>query len=372
MTVILGTMPPANDKIPTAMSNAFEKALKTKPVMPDHLTCVDGVFYREAGDALEIVPKDEISLIDSTYFVHASPLPAGYLAHQQRLVELSHRRETSNVRMVAAERMKAEGYTSAKEFNEAQLREAARWISNNDYPLDRVLTEPLLNLEAPRKPNPVVVRKRRPFHPSQVDEEPLSLISIEDQRRIIDQARLAARILEGTADWDAALTIIPCKMIDSIFLYGCERILHQIEEQGRAVVDQLAKVDREATSEEIAENQKDRLNAKRIALRVQHRHMALLHKGFTEERDGTVSRAGIDWPQYLSIKQRAERGVQAFRQQKRARSARLDRLRGMSETEYRAWQKGQTPYKPRHDGVDAADEVPFIQPGDANEADTED
>ena len=370
MTVILGTMPPANDKIPTTMSNAFQKALKNKPMMPDHLIYTDGVFAREAEfGSIAPIPNDEISLIDSTYFVHACPLPAGYLDHQIRLVELTHRREMSNVQMVAAERMRVEGYTTAKEFNDAQLREAARWIGTADYPLDRVLTTPLIDLEAPRKPNPVVVRKRRHFHPSQLDEEPLSLISVEDQRRIVDQARLSARILEGTADWDAALTIIPCKMIDSIFLYGCERILHQIEEQGRAVVDQLAKVDRDATSEEIASNQKDRLNAKRIALRVQHRHMSLLHKGFTEERDGTVSRAGIDWPQYLSIKQRAERGVQAHRSQKKARAADLDKLRGMSPAQYQAWQRDQRPYKPRHDGVDAADEVPFIQPGDANEAD---
>lgn len=370
MSVTLGTMPPANEKIPTAISAAFQKALRNKPMMPDHLTYVDGIFYREAGDALEIVPKDEISLIDSTYFVHASPLPAGYLEHQQRLVTLTHRRETSQVRMVAAERMKAEGYTSAAEFNAAQLREAARWIGTDDYPLDRVLTTPLIDLEAPRKPNPVVVRKRRHFHPSQLDEEPLSLISVEDQRRIVDQARLSARILEGTADWDAALTIIPCKMIDSIFLYGCERILHQIEEQGRAVVDQLAKVAREATSEEIAENQKDRLNAKRIALRVQHRHMGLLYKGFMEEREATVGRAGIDWPQYLSIKQRAERGAQAYRMRKNARKADLDQLRGMTDLQYKKWQDGQPAYKPRHDGVDAEIETPYV-PHDVGQIDAD-
>ena len=365
MSLTLGTMPPANEKIPNVMSAAFIKALKTKPLMPDHMICVDGNFTIEDGGGIRIIPNSEVSLIDSTYFVHACPIPAGYLEHQQRLVALTHRRETSQVRMVAKDQMVADGYSTISEFNTAQLREAARWIGNNDYPLDRVLTNPLDMLEAPVKKQPVVVRKRRHFHPSQLDEEPLSLISVEDQRRIIDQARLATRILEGTADWDAALTILPCKMIDSIFLYGCERILHQIEEQGRAVVQQLADVKRNATSEEIAENQSDRLNAKRIALRVQHRHMSLLYKGFMEERDGTVSRAGIDWGKYLSIKDRAARGVQAHRQQKNARMADLDRLRGASPAELAEFNRRNPAYKPRHDGVDAADEVPFVPADDA-------
>jgi hypothetical protein len=368
MTVTLGTMPPANEKIPTAIGAAFAKALKNKPMMPDHLVCIDGVFAREAEfGSVAPIPNDEISLIDSTYFVHACPLPAGYLDHQQRLVELTHRRETSQVRFVAAERMKYEGYTSAKEFNEAQLREAARWIGQNDQPIERMLTTPLIDLEAPRKPNPVVVRKRNHFHPSQLDEDPLSLISVEDQRRIVDQARLASRLLEGTCDWDAALTIVPCKIVDSMLLYGSERILHQIEEQGRAVVQQMAELRRTSTSEEITQTQLERLDAKRIALRVQHRHMALLHKGFLEERDETVSRAGIDWGKYLSIKDRAKRGAQAHRQQRNARTAQLETLRGMSPAQLADWNRRNPAYKPRHDGVDAGDEVPFVPAGPGEE-----
>jgi hypothetical protein len=307
----------------------------------------------------ELMAGGEIAMIDGRY-VHACPIPEGYLETMQRVVTLRHQRVTSHVKLVAEETMKAEGYTSAREFSVAQMREAARWINNNDLPLPRVLTDEVTDLEPP--PVRELRRKRRYFDPADMDMDPLELLSIDDQRRIVDQARLAVRVLEGTADWDAALQIVPPKMIDSIFLYGSERIIHQLEEQGKAITQKIAELQRDSTSEEITNNQVDQLEARRMALRVQLRHMQLVRKGFLLEREDVVGRAGIDWPKYLSLKERAERSVQAYRQKRSRRKAQLETLRTMPEHEYRKWLRSQSAYKPRHDGVDADPGADTVSP----------
>lgn len=300
----------------------------------------------------DLMGKGEITMVDGRY-VHACPLPTGWLEQMQTLKDLRHQRVTSNVKMVAKEQMAAEGYTDAREYSVAQMREQARWINGDDHPLPRILTDTVTDLEAPKVRQ--LRRKRRYFDPSDIDTDPLELLTPDDRQRIMDQARLAVRVLEGTADWDAALQIVPCKMVDSIFLYGSERILHQIEQQAKAVTDQIATVRRNSTMEELANTQIERLEQKKVALRVQYRHMQLLLKGFELERDNVVGRAGIDWPAYESLKKRAARGVAAMDKKRRAwrSKAHLETLAAMTPQQRHQWMEQAARYDVRHNGVDA-------------------
>jgi len=210
-----------------------------------------------------------------------------------------------------------------------------------------------------RQEQKVRVRK---FHPSMVNDKPSDFITADDRARFIEQARnIMAQLCNLTMLMPRTQILAPkwatrlCEMV--------EREMHSLEEWGKKLTAQIEGEYRAMGGtgvEEINHSRIDRLAQQRQGARFQYYHCQLLLHAFKLQHEETRSEYGAlmsnlpgaehngeSW-QYVSLRDRVKRRQQMDRSLDAAAQAELERMKGMSEQDYRRWQHDRTSYKPRH------------------------
>lgn len=317
-------------------------------------------FYSASRQLRFDVPEQEVTWVGERY-AHACPLPSGYLEIQQRVLKAQLRSQTTHIAVVPAEH----GYSNSRDFAVAQMREhlaetkhisdavahvdEATGYAQAHMPVEGRKPQTFVRSTLPKKPS-----RTHTFQASDMDENPADLIDVKEFDRQI-AGKLHA--LVSLSDWDDSLDFAMLKEFDA--LTACyERLLYNVEKAGKETAAEIERIYREAdaTGSEIPRQQIERLHRRRQQLRTQYLNF---HRKFTvcrQERESVVAASPFSFGPYRSIDERAKMGAQAWAQRKRARNAELDRLVGMSESEYRRWQQDAA-YKPRHDGVEDGDRL---------------
>lgn len=291
------------------------------------------------GDVIAIDGiRDESYVVENgqTRRVRACVLPEGYFPKPAPAPVIE---ETSGsqpvLTNVTLRRALDEGFENETEFAKAQLRGFQQTMRQ-----ERAASRPA---EA--------VRKVREFSPSQFVEHPSELVDLVSFRASLRQTMQA---LVSTADYDPACEIIAIKEYDGM-AQQAERHMYGVEQQAEATKKEIARLHRESPDDtEIPIVQIERLEERLRGLRVQYFHFREKHRVALELREQAVGVSGINWPPYVSIKDRAQRGEQEWRAKQRRKTFSSGNVAVMTDAEFREQAKGLRPYQPRNNGVDAA------------------
>lgn len=170
-------------------------------------------------------------------------------------------------------------------------------------------------------------------------------------RQFRADVRRKAREFVSLFDFDPALEVFQCKVIDAL-CRALEKVRDNTEQAGLSARAELKMLERVNADTEFDYEAHDRLTKRLTGLRTQFWTARLAFEALLDARTEVVGASGIDWPRYETMKQMAAQNMTKRRMKDAA--IRANQLLGMSEEDYRRWLRDGR-YEVQHDGIDADD-----------------